>query len=340
MRIGEFYDAIVIPAPGRDPIRERRVIPAPAPNEAIVRMTASSLNFHDVLALRHSMPTLKYPRIPLSDGCGEVIAVGADVKRVAVGDRVVPSNFANWITGPGNAQSKAILLGDQIDGFLTQVAILPAEWLVHAPKNLSDLQAATLSAAGLTAWRAITVEAQIEPGQTVLLQGTGGVSLFALQIAKLKGAVAIITSSSDEKLERVKAMGADHLINYKRNPDWASVVNEITRGQGADLVLDMGGPETFVQSLTAVRHGGTVVPIGVLSGYDVPMSLRLLIMKDIVIRGMSGGNRDDLDGLCRAYEANKAIPVVLEHVGMNDLKKGLAHMERGQHFGKIGVKID
>jgi NADPH:quinone reductase-like Zn-dependent oxidoreductase len=174
----------------------------------------------------------------------------------------------------------------------------------------------------------------------VLLQGTGGVSLFALQIAKLKGAVVIITSSSDEKLERAKALGADHLINYRQHSDWASVVNEITGGRGADLVLDMAGPVTFLQSLAAARHGGTVIPLGILSGYEpAPLPIAQLIQKDIIVRGMSGGNRDDLEGLCAATGASRMRPVVADYIGLYDVPAGLARLQRGEHFGKLGVEI-
>jgi NADPH:quinone reductase-like Zn-dependent oxidoreductase len=338
VKVGDSYRAVVLRDPGGEPIVENRVVDEPGPGEAVVRLRASSLNYHDVLALDKT--TGLFPRVLLSDGCGEVIAIGAGVSTVAVGDRVVASIFTEWLTGPATAAVKAVMLGDQVDGCLREVATLPAQCLVPVPEHLSDLEAASLPAAGVTAWRALTVESSVLPGERVLIQGTGGVALFAVQIAKLRGAIAIVISSSDEKLERARSYGADHTINYRTNPEWDKDVLAASNGEGAEVVLDIGGPATFNRSLNAVRHGGTVLPIGVLTGYELMVSAGTVIAKDIRIQGMSGGSREDLEALCRAFGAARIHPVVDESVDFLELRAGLERMKLAAHFGKIGVRID
>jgi NADPH:quinone reductase-like Zn-dependent oxidoreductase len=338
MNVGSTYDAMVLSRPGEALVREQRSVHAPAEGEVIVRITASSLNYHDALAF--GKPVGTFPRVPLSDGCGEVVALGARVSRFALGDRVLANIFTDWSSGPPNAAAKAVMLGDQIDGCLRQVATWPAEWLVPAPAHLTDLEAASIPAAGVTAWRALVVETDVRPGDRVVIQGTGGVAMFAIQIAKLRGATVIVTSSSDEKLERAKIVGADHTINYVTTPAWDDAVIDATQGEGAEVVLDMGGAATFGRSLRAARHGGTVLPIGVLSGYELSVPAGTVIAKDLRIQGMSGGNRDDLAAMCRALHAAGVHPVVDQHVGFGAVEKGLELLKLGRHVGKIGVKID
>lgn len=341
MKPGDEYLAMVYPGPDQPLTQEHRVVGKPGAGEVLVRLRGSSLNYHDVMVANGIPIGVTFPRVPSCDGCGEIIAAGPDVQRVAVGDRVVPTPFPDWQAGPENAPAKTRLRGDQIDGCLRQAAIFAESELVEAPAHLSDVEAATLCGAGITAWRSITVEGDLQPGEIVVLQGTGGVSVFGLQLAKMRGAIAIMTSSSDAKLERVRELGADHTINYREQPDWAAAVLDLTAGKGADLVLDVAGSATLDQSLKAVRYGGRVITLGGVGGFDaVPLAFGEVIARNLCLKGVSAGSRADLEALSRAYNATRMRPVVDVQIEMTEVSSGLEQLARGEHLGKIGVVIN
>jgi NADPH:quinone reductase-like Zn-dependent oxidoreductase len=329
---------LAVVAPGSLELRERS-LRAPGPDEAIVRLTATSLNFHDLVGVRGGLRGLPVPRVPFSDGCGEVTAVGDNVTRVKPGDRVIPNFFPRWIAGPPTPEALGVVYGDQIDGCLQTHAVLQAQSLVLAPPHLGDTQAATLGCAGVTAWRSLR-EADVTSGDTVVVQGTGGVSLYALLLAKALGARVIVTSSSDAKLERCGRLGADETINYATTPDWARRVLEITDGRGADHILDVGGQQTLPQSLRAARMGGAISVIGVLTGAEAAeVPVRAVMSKNLRIRGVTVGSRKDLEDLVRAMSANRLEPVLDSEIGLEEVPQALSRMERQGHFGKIAVRL-
>ena len=318
-----------------------RDVPELRRGEALLRMRASCLNYHDLLGIGGRIPGLSYPRVPLSDGCGEVVAVGNDVERIAVGDRVAPCFLPHWIGGPPTPEARRAILGDTCDGCLQQYLCIAADSLVKVPAHLSDLEAATLPCAALTAWRSVAIDAGTRAGDTVLVQGTGGVAIFALQFAKALGATVIVTSSSEAKLERAAALGADHGIDYRTTPDWAKRVQELTVGRGVDLVVEGGGAGTFPQSVQAAALGGHVSVIGVLAGMgDAELSIGQVMQKNLRIEGVTVGSRSDFEAMCRAIEGRSIRPVISDVFSMDEVPKGLDLMERGGHFGKIAIAID
>lgn len=317
--------------------RER---PEPGKGEVLVKLTATSLNFHDYINILGMIPGLPTPRVPFSDGVGEIIALGEGVTNFQVGDRVCPNFFPKWQGGKVSLERMNVVYGDQIDGCLRQYGAFNASALVKAPSHMSDAEAATLGCAGLTAWRALCVEAQLEAGETVVVQGTGGVSIFALQIAKMKGAKVIATSSSDEKLERAKALGADHLINYKETPDWAGKVREFTGGMGADVVVEIGGQETFEQAINATTIGGHVSVIGVRSGFQGPAFPIVQVMQgNIAVKGITVGSVSDFEAMNKAMELAQLKPVIGAEFDADNAMDAVKMMEAQTHFGKIAINI-
>ena len=312
--------------------------PAPGPGQVTVRMVAASLNYRDLLTVQGKGGVSRLPLIPFSDGAGEVIAVGDSVSRVAVGDRVCPMFFQSWIDGKVSAASRRYALGGTRPGVLQEVMLLDAEGVSRIPSHLSFQEAATLPCAGLTAWRALFEEAKVRPGDTVLVQGTGGVSIFALQFAKLAGASVIVTSSSDEKLERAKALGADHTINYRSVPEWGKAASEWTGG-GVDYVVEVGGKDTFAQSLEAARVGGTILVIGVLSGFSQQIAIPSLFSKNLHVIGLSVGSRRMFEGMTAAIGRNGMKPVIDRVFGFDAVPDALRLMQQGGHFGKIVVEF-
>jgi NADPH:quinone reductase-like Zn-dependent oxidoreductase len=277
------------------------------------------------------------PLIPFSDGAGEVTAVGPAVTRVKVGDKVCPLFFQSWLDGPVTAESRYRPLGGPLSGVLQQKLLLDDYGVSKYPAQLSYQEAATLPCAALTAWRALTVETKIGPGKTVLVQGTGGVSIFALQFAKALGATVIATSSSDEKLARVKKLGADHVINYKSVTDWGRAAREMTGGKGVDVVVEVGGENTLAQSFDAVRVGGDIVIIGVLGGFSSPVVIPVVFSKNLHIHGISVGSRAQFEDMCAHIEKWKLKPVVDKAFGFDQVPDALRLMQAGGHFGKIVV---
>jgi NADPH:quinone reductase-like Zn-dependent oxidoreductase len=312
--------------------------PAPARGEITVRLRASSLNYHDYAVVKGMIPTAP-GRIPMSDGAGEVIAIGDGVTEYAVGDMVVSTFFPDWLDGAPPTTAFTRVPGDGIDGYARESVTAPTHWFTRAPAGYSAAQAATLTCAGLTAWRALFVDYALKPGDTVLVQGTGGVSIFALQLAKAAGANVIATSSSDEKLERVKALGADHVINYKQVEAWGPKALEITGGRGVDCVVEVGGPGTLDQSMLAARIGGHIALIGVLTGIAGPVQTALLFSKNLTVQGLTVGSRAMQIDMIAAIEANGLEPVISDHFALADLADAFRHQEANRHFGKICVDI-
>lgn len=302
--------------------------------EIRVRIHANSLNFHDYLVVAGKMQTAD-GRIPMSDGAGVVEDVGEGVTEFKVGDHVVSCFFPLWQDGPPEVDNFASTPGDGIDGYACEVVVRPANWFTHAPKGYSHAEAATLTTAGLTAWRALVVDGNLKAGDTVLVQGTGGVSIFALQLAKAMGAEAIVTSSSDEKLERARALGADHLINYKSVPQWSERVRELTGGRGVDHVVEVGGPGTLPQSIASVAIGGHISLIGVLTGLAGEVPTFLLMARQARLKGLIVGSRREQIEFTRALDATGIRPVIDRRFSLAEIAHAFRLQEGASHFGKI-----
>ncbi len=325
---------------GRDNLGlEERPDPVPGPGEVLLRMRAASLNYRDVLMVDGSYnPKQRLPLIPASDGVGEVIAVGAGVTRVKTGERVCPIFARDYIAGEPTRDRLRSTLGGPFDGTLCEQMVVPAESVVRVPGQLDDAQAACLPCAGVTAYNALIAQGGLQPGQTVLTLGTGGVSIFALQIAKLAGARVIITSSSDEKLARAKQLGADFTINHRSTPGWGNEVRALTGGRGVDHVIEVGGAGTLSESLRAVRPGGTVSIIGVLAGTATKLDLLPVLMQNVRLQGVFVGHREHLEALCNAAAVG-IRPVVDRVFALHEARAAFDHLASGAHFGKVCIAI-
>lgn len=319
---------------------EERPDPEPGPSDVVLQMSAVSLNYRDLLMVRGTYnPRQPLPLIPASDGVGTVIAVGSGVTRVAVGDRVCPIFATGWLAGEPSRDKLKTTLGGPLDGTLCERMKVSSESVVAVPAFLSDVEAACLPCAGVTAWSALVAHGALTAGDTLLALGTGGVSIFGLQLAKTLGATVIITSSSDEKLERAKELGADALINYRRNPEWGKAARELTAGRGVDHVLEVGGAATFAHSLRAVRPGGTISIIGNLGGGATEINLLSVLMQNIRLQGVIVGHRESFEALVRAVAQNQVRPVVDQVFGFHEVPRALEHMGSGNHFGKVCIDI-
>jgi NADPH:quinone reductase-like Zn-dependent oxidoreductase len=315
--------------------------PKPGPGEVLVRVASVSLNYRDLLVIEGKMGAGRaFPFTPASDMAGSVVALGQGSARFATGDRVISTYVPGWIDGKGlgsAAEPYGQTLGGPRPGVLAEFLALPENWLIRAPNSLDDAEASTLPIAGVTAWFSLVEEGQLHAGQTVLVQGTGGVALFGLQIAKAAGARVIITSSSDAKLERAKALGADVGINRKRL-DWVSAVLAATSGHGADHILEIAGGPSLGKSVEAAAVGGQISVIGVIEGLDVSAHVIPLLYKQIRIRGVLVGHRRAAEDLVAAVDAVSLKPVIDGRYAMQDLRSALAHLERGP-FGKVVVNL-
>ena len=311
--------------------------PEAGPGQVLVKMTASSLNYRDLVVPNrgYGNHTGTLPLIPVSDGVGVVSAIAPGVTRVAVGDRVCPTFFQNWISGEPDLERLTRSLGGPIDGTMTDVMCLPEDGVTKVPAHLSDLEAATLPCAALTAWSALVTCGNIRPGDRVLVQGCGGVALFAVAFAKLLGAHVTVISSSEERLERVKQLGADAGINYRSTPEWAKATRDITAGRGYDLILELGGEKTLPQSLRCIRPGGTVAMIGILSGSAMATSLGLIITRQVRLQGVTVGHRDGFEAMVRAIDQHRLKPVVDRVFPFEELKEAMAYLKTGAQFGKV-----
>ena len=317
-----------------------RAEPQPGANEVVVKFHAASLNYRDLLFVKGLYkPKARLPAVPFSDGAGEVVAAGANVKKWQVGSRVCPIFTQAWIEGSLTAEKRRTTLGaGDVEGVLREYGAFDENGLVEIPEHLSFEQAATLPCAGVTAWNALIVSGQVKAGDSVLTLGTGGVSVFALQLAKMHGARVIATSSSDEKLEKAKRLGADEVINYKRTPDWDKEVLRLTDKLGIDHVVEVGGAGTLSKSLNAVRIGGHVAVIGILAGAG-EFDPRSILMKAVRMQGLLVGSRRMFEEMNKAVESNGLKPVIDKTFAFEDAAAALRHMETGAHFGKVVVKF-
>jgi len=317
-----------------------RPVPQIGAREVLVRLKAATLNYRDLLTVKGGYGSRqKFPLVPVSDGAGVVEQVGSGVQQFAAGDRVIGSFFESWLGGEPSGTKMQAALGGSVDGVLAEYRVFTAHALVKTPPHLSDVEAAALPCAGVTAWSAVVKLGGIRPGQTVLTQGSGGVSLFALQFAKLSGARVIATSSSDAKIERLEALGADVTINYKTTPDWGKKARELTT-HGVDLVVEVGGVGTLNESIRATRIGGTIAFIGVLAGPPSGSSrLPLMVMQQQRLQGVTVGSIEDLKAMCDAIAMNGMKPVIDRTFAFDQVKEAFAHMESGTHFGKVAIAI-
>ena len=312
--------------------------PEPGPKEVVVEMRACSLNYRDLQVVQGLYdPKMPLPRVPFSDGAGEVVAVGEGVTRFAEGDRVCGIFMQGWISGGITPYAAATALGGAIDGMLSERVVLSEEGLVPVPNHLSFEEASTLPCAAVTAWNGLVEGGGLKAGDTVLVQGTGGVSLFALQFARMFGARVIATSSSDEKLERALSLGASDGINYKTTPEWDARALELTGGRGVDHVVEVGGPDTLNSSLSAARMGGGIYMIGVLTGIRGEVNTALILRKSVRVQGIYVGSRAMFEAMNRAISANEMRPVIDRTFSFEEAPDALRHMESGAHFGKIVV---
>jgi len=313
--------------------------PMPAPGEVKVRIQAASLNFRDSLVVNGFFPA-KDNLIGLSDGAGEVVAVGEGVSEFAVGDHVVSTFHPKWLDGFMDKQDMDNSPGGPADGFACEEATRPATHFTRAPKGLSHAEAATLTCAGVTAWRAVVTDGKVRPGQTVLVQGTGGVSLFALQFAKIAGATVIATSSSAAKLERLKSLGADYAINYRENENWGEAVLDLTGGRGVEHVIEVGGPNTLRQSFHCARTGAHIAIIGAVGGFESDtMPFMVMQAKRLNLQAVTVGSRRDQIEMVRAIEAHDIKPVIDSIFPLEKIADAFRHLQSGGHVGKICIEI-
>jgi NADPH:quinone reductase-like Zn-dependent oxidoreductase len=308
-------------------VADERPEPKPLPHEVVVRIRAVSLNYRDLLIVRgHYNPKLKFPRVPVSDGAGEIVSVGSAVTDWKPGDRVVIPFMPDWLEGPPAPTKTATALGGDVDGLLREFAAIRADALLPIPAHLSFEEAAALPCAGVTAWNGLFVASRLQPGQTLLLQGTGGVSLFGLQFGLMAGATIVLTSSDDTKLARARKLGAHHTINYRAEPDWEKKVLELTGGRGVDLTLEVGGADTLARTLRATAVAGEVSVIGVLSGIESKLN-------DV-------GSRAMFVQMNQAIERHQLRPVIDRVFSFAGSRDALTHLESGLHFGKVVIRID
>jgi NADPH:quinone reductase-like Zn-dependent oxidoreductase len=317
-----------------------RETPRPATGEVLVRVCAASLNYRDVMVVKGTYnPRMKLPAIPFSDGAGEIVEIGEGVTKWVKGDRVCSTVIAGWIDGgPTAEKSKTAIGAGNYDGVLSEYRLFNEQALVRAPEHLSSEEASTLPCAALTAWHALKFSGNVQPGETVLTLGTGGVSIFAVQFAKLLGARVIVTSSSNEKLTKVLQLGANETINYREQEDWDNAVLEITGGQGVDHVIEVGGTGTLQRSVKAVRVGGHIALIGALAMSDgfnpIP-----IFMKGIRVQGIFIGSRAMFEEMNTAITRAHLEPVVDRAFEFDQAREALEYMERGSHFGKVVVRV-
>lgn len=321
-------------------LAERTIKHEPDSGEVLLRMRVASPNYRDILMVEGQYnPRQPLPLIPCSDGVGEVIVVGPNVDRVNVGDRVMPCFAQGWIDERFPSNFRDVTLGGPLDGTLTEFMLLNENGVVKVPGYLSDEEAATLPCAALTAWNAIHDQGRVSGGDKVVVQGTGGVALFALQFAAALEAEIIVTSKSDAKLERAMSLGAAHAINYLDAPEWSRPVKDLTNGLGADHVVELGGSATLRQSVRAVRPGGVVSMIGVLGGPIAELNLPLVVMRNVRLQGVTVGSRNAFERMLTFMERHEVRPVVDRVFDMENAAEAFRFMEQGKHFGKVCIRI-
>lgn len=314
--------------------------PKPGPGQVLLRMKASSVNYRDLVVPErgYGSHTGRLPLIPLSDGVGEVVEIGPGVRRVAVGDRVCPMFFQDWIGGEPDLARLTSSLGGPNDGTMAELMCLSEQGVAKVPAYLSDEQAACLPCAALTAWTALAGCSTTRPGDHVLVQGSGGVALFALQFAKRMGAHVTVISSSDEKIARLQAMGADATVNYRQVPEWSKPAREITGGRGFDHIVELGGEKTLPQSLRCIRPGGVLSMIGVLSGSSLSAPLGHVVTRQVRLQGVTVGHRDGFESMVRMLEQHRIEPVIDRVFDFAELKEAMTYLKSGAQFGKICIR--
>ena len=332
------YRAMVMEGPGRLPVAIDRELPAPGVGEVLVRVRASSMNYHDVVTLMGFIDG-PWPRSPMSDGAGEIAAVGDGVGGWVVGDRVISAFHPDWLDGEPTPAKKRSVPGDTTDGWLQQYVLSPADALTRAPAHLSDVEAASLVCAGTTAWSSLVL-AGVGPGDTVVTLGTGGVSLFVVQFAKALGATVILTSSSSEKLAIGRSLGADHGIDYVTHPEWHKEVRRLTDRRGADAVVDLGGAATIGRSVLATRMGGTVVVAGVLSGAgDAEIPVSYVMTRNIRLNGVTVGSVAAHRAMAAFVAEHRIVPSMSHVLSWDELGEAMRLMQANEHIGKVGITI-
>lgn len=310
-------------------------------NEVLVKMTAVSLNYRDLLVIK-GIESWKpaAPRIPISDGVGEIVALGEGVSRFKTGDRVAGIFLPKWLGGELTQEKYVSPLGGAAaDGVLAEYVSFDEQAVVKIPDNLSGEEAATLPVAALTAWHAVARRSRIQPGETVLIQGTGGVALFATQFVHAIGGLPLVISSSDEKLEKTKKLGASSTVNYKRFPDWEEQILELTSGKGVDHVIETVGGENLNRSLNAVKLSGTISFIGLIAGLSAPINTYQFVTKNVRLHGIETGSREMFEEMNRFIEENRLKPVIDKTFALSEIQEALKYLESGRHFGKIAVKF-
>lgn len=319
-----------------------RPMPEPDRGQVLLKVRAASINYRDIVMCKGGYGRFagELPLIPVSDAVCDVVALGEGVTRVGVGDRVCPIFCQKWISGPPTPEKLSTALGGPLDGALAEYMVVDAEGVVPAPAHLSDHQAATLPCAAITAWSAVVTQGAITAGDTVVVEGSGGVSVFALQFAKCLGAEVVATSSSDEKLERLRALGADHVINYRTTSDWGKLAKAMTGRRGADLIVDVGGAATLPQALRAVRVGGQIAVIGVVSGNTVELPLGPVVTQNLRLQAITVGSREAFEAMNRAIAVNRLEPVVDRVFPFTEIRAALDYLASGRHFGKVCLSYD
>ncbi len=313
--------------------------PVPGPGQVLLAMRAASLNYRDSVVVGGGYgKSVTPPLIPVSDGVGEVVATGPDADRLEVGERVCPMFFPEWYDGDPAPETFEANLGASRDGVLAEYVCMDQRSVARVPDHLSDEEAACLPCAALTAWSALITQSDTGPGDTVLVQGTGGVALFAVQFAKALGARVIITSSSDDKLASARDLGADETINYKTDPDWDKAARDLTEGRGCDHVIELGGAETLKRSVRAVRAGGQISLIGVLSGPVAELTLPLIVMRNVRIQGITVGSRAGFEAMCETMERRGLRPVIDQVFPFAEARAAFEHLLSGAHFGKVCIR--
>ncbi len=315
--------------------------PRPGPGQVLVRMRAASLNYRDLMTVEGTYnPKQPLPLIPCSDGVGEVVEVGDGVTRAQVGDRVATTFFHDWASGTPTRARLRSTLGGPHDGTLAELMVVGQEGIVHPPEHLSDEEAATLPCSAVTAWNALVEHGGLRAGDIVLVQGTGGVSMFALQFARMFGALVIATSSSDDKLQRVRELGSWQEINYREDESWGKTAHKLARGVGVDHVVEVGGAGTLEQSLRAVRIGGTISIIGALSGAASRLNVLPILMQGVRLQGLLVGCRESFESMNRAISGNRMRPVVDRVFPFSDAPAAFQYMKSGAHLGKVCLAFD